>query len=235
MYYRHRPTPVVLLSDPDCRTHRAFGVPRIEFLPKAAASGPNGPRAQRWRNSRRRASTLQESSRNRYSRWRATPHSTRRTASNLTRPIVRSSRTTAPSSSGTSSSMRLASSGRKSRHATGRAAFAGSRSQRRSSPPLPTRRTAWCRGASSRAACIGGASSRPHTRPGLHQGAHHKVGAQGHSQRAALLQRGEHLARRHKQAHAWNKVVSNQDQHLAGNLQIDTHVGSRNASGDGGE
>jgi peroxiredoxin len=31
LYFRHRPTPVTLLSDPECRTHAAFGVPRIEF------------------------------------------------------------------------------------------------------------------------------------------------------------------------------------------------------------
>ncbi len=33
MYFRHRPTPVMLLSDPDCVTHQAFGVPHIEFVP----------------------------------------------------------------------------------------------------------------------------------------------------------------------------------------------------------
>lgn len=32
-YFRHRPTPVTLLSDPDCLTHGAFGVPRGEFQP----------------------------------------------------------------------------------------------------------------------------------------------------------------------------------------------------------
>lgn len=32
LYFRYRPTPVVLLSDPDCRTHRMFGIPRIEFV-----------------------------------------------------------------------------------------------------------------------------------------------------------------------------------------------------------
>jgi peroxiredoxin len=31
LYFRHRPTPVTLLSDPECRTHAAFGVPRIGF------------------------------------------------------------------------------------------------------------------------------------------------------------------------------------------------------------
>lgn len=32
LYFRYRPTPLVLLSDPDCRTHRMFGIPRIEFV-----------------------------------------------------------------------------------------------------------------------------------------------------------------------------------------------------------
>jgi peroxiredoxin len=31
LYFRHRPTPVTLLSDPECQTHAAFGVPRIGF------------------------------------------------------------------------------------------------------------------------------------------------------------------------------------------------------------
>lgn len=43
MYFRYRPTPVVLLSDPDCRTHRAFGVPRIEFLPEDSREEPQWP------------------------------------------------------------------------------------------------------------------------------------------------------------------------------------------------
>ncbi len=33
LYFRHRPTPVLLLSDPDCVTHKAFGVPHIELVP----------------------------------------------------------------------------------------------------------------------------------------------------------------------------------------------------------
>lgn len=36
LYFRHRPTPIMLLSDPDCVTHRAFGVPHIEFVPDDA-------------------------------------------------------------------------------------------------------------------------------------------------------------------------------------------------------
>src|ERR1051325_8037870 len=31
MYFRYRATPVMLVSDPDCLTHQAFGVPRGEF------------------------------------------------------------------------------------------------------------------------------------------------------------------------------------------------------------
>jgi peroxiredoxin len=34
LYFRYRPTPVWLLSDPDCVAHQAFGVPHIEFLPE---------------------------------------------------------------------------------------------------------------------------------------------------------------------------------------------------------
>ncbi len=34
LYFRHRPSPVLLLSDPDCVTHKAFGVPHIEFVPE---------------------------------------------------------------------------------------------------------------------------------------------------------------------------------------------------------
>jgi len=43
MYFRHRPTPVTLLCDPDCRTHQAFGVPRIEFLPNGSSERPEWP------------------------------------------------------------------------------------------------------------------------------------------------------------------------------------------------
>jgi len=37
LYFRHRPTPATLLSDPDCRTHQDFGVPHIEFLPEGSS------------------------------------------------------------------------------------------------------------------------------------------------------------------------------------------------------
>ena len=43
MYFRHRPTPVTLLSDPDCLTHQAFGVPHIEFLPEGSTEQPAWP------------------------------------------------------------------------------------------------------------------------------------------------------------------------------------------------
>ena len=43
MYFRHRPTPVTLLSDPDCLTHRACGVPQAEFLPEGSSETPSWP------------------------------------------------------------------------------------------------------------------------------------------------------------------------------------------------
>lgn len=43
MYYRYRPTPVTLLSDPDCVTHGAFGVPYAEFLPEGSGETPSWP------------------------------------------------------------------------------------------------------------------------------------------------------------------------------------------------
>jgi len=43
LYFRYQPTPVVLLSDPDCLTHRAFGVPRVQFLPEASTEPPQWP------------------------------------------------------------------------------------------------------------------------------------------------------------------------------------------------
>lgn len=43
LYFGHRPTPVMLLSDPDCRTHHAFGVPRLEFLPDGSGEQPEWP------------------------------------------------------------------------------------------------------------------------------------------------------------------------------------------------
>jgi peroxiredoxin len=43
MYFRHRPTPATLLSDPECATHRAFGVPHIEFQPEGSSERPEWP------------------------------------------------------------------------------------------------------------------------------------------------------------------------------------------------
>ena len=43
LYFRHRPTPVTLLSDPDCLTHRAYGVPRGEFLPEGSQEKAEWP------------------------------------------------------------------------------------------------------------------------------------------------------------------------------------------------
>ncbi|HEX5767205.1 MAG TPA: redoxin domain-containing protein [Burkholderiales bacterium] len=37
LYFRYRPTPVTLLSDPECETHQAFGIPRIEFVEPGGA------------------------------------------------------------------------------------------------------------------------------------------------------------------------------------------------------
>ncbi|HET9205626.1 MAG TPA: peroxiredoxin-like family protein [Burkholderiaceae bacterium] len=43
MYYRHRPTPVTLLSDPDCVSHQAFGVPYGEFQPEGSTEPASWP------------------------------------------------------------------------------------------------------------------------------------------------------------------------------------------------
>ena len=43
LYFRHRPTPITLLCDPDCRTHRAYGVPHAEFLPDESNEQPEWP------------------------------------------------------------------------------------------------------------------------------------------------------------------------------------------------
>ncbi|MDM0029398.1 redoxin domain-containing protein [Variovorax saccharolyticus] len=43
LYFRHRPTPITLLCDPDCLTHRAFGVPYLEFQSEAEGERPEWP------------------------------------------------------------------------------------------------------------------------------------------------------------------------------------------------
>lgn len=43
LYNRHRPTPLLLLSDPDCATHRDFGVPHVEFVPDDAGDKAQWP------------------------------------------------------------------------------------------------------------------------------------------------------------------------------------------------
>jgi peroxiredoxin len=43
LYFRFRPLPIVLLADPECRTHRAFGVPRVGFLPEGSDETPEWP------------------------------------------------------------------------------------------------------------------------------------------------------------------------------------------------
>ncbi|MDI7861743.1 redoxin domain-containing protein [Rhizobiaceae bacterium n13] len=43
VYYQYRPTPVILLSDPGCHTHGAFGVPYGEFLPDESDEKPEWP------------------------------------------------------------------------------------------------------------------------------------------------------------------------------------------------
>lgn len=43
LYFRHRPTPVLLLSDPDCVSHHAFGVPEIAFVPDEARATAHWP------------------------------------------------------------------------------------------------------------------------------------------------------------------------------------------------
>ncbi len=43
MYFRYRPTPVTLLSDPDCLTHQAFGVPHAVPMPEGSTEKPAWP------------------------------------------------------------------------------------------------------------------------------------------------------------------------------------------------
>ena len=43
LYFRYRPVPLLLLSDPDCRTHHAWGVPAVDFLPEGSSERPEWP------------------------------------------------------------------------------------------------------------------------------------------------------------------------------------------------
>jgi len=43
LYFKYRPTPVMLLCDAHCSTHRAFGVPNIEFLADGSSERPDWP------------------------------------------------------------------------------------------------------------------------------------------------------------------------------------------------
>ncbi|MCA1405370.1 redoxin domain-containing protein [Ensifer sp. IC3342] len=43
LYHRYQPTPVTLLCDPGCDTHRAFGVPRVEFLADGSEESAEWP------------------------------------------------------------------------------------------------------------------------------------------------------------------------------------------------
>lgn len=46
LYFRYRPTPLVLLSDPECRAHRMFGIPRIEFVAPGSSEPAQWPRTR---------------------------------------------------------------------------------------------------------------------------------------------------------------------------------------------
>lgn len=43
LHFSYRPMPVILLSDPECQSHRAYGVPHIEFLPDGSSERPEWP------------------------------------------------------------------------------------------------------------------------------------------------------------------------------------------------
>lgn len=43
LYFGYRPLPLLLLADPDCRTHEAFGVPSAGFLPEGSGEPPEWP------------------------------------------------------------------------------------------------------------------------------------------------------------------------------------------------
>lgn len=43
LFFRHRPMAITLLSDPDCASHHAFGVPKIGFLEAGNPGPPHWP------------------------------------------------------------------------------------------------------------------------------------------------------------------------------------------------
>ncbi|WP_331374652.1 peroxiredoxin-like family protein [Sinorhizobium chiapasense] len=55
LYFRYQPTPVTLLCDPDCHTHRAFGLRRVEFLADGsdeAAEWPSRAKVEQFQAAR---------------------------------------------------------------------------------------------------------------------------------------------------------------------------------------
>jgi peroxiredoxin len=66
MYFRYRPVPLLLLADPACGTHRAFGVPAVEFLPDGSTEPTQWP-------SRTRMADFEAARVNPCSRWPPTP------------------------------------------------------------------------------------------------------------------------------------------------------------------
>lgn len=46
LYFRYRPTPLILLSDPECRGHRLFGIPRIELVEPGGSEPAQWPRTR---------------------------------------------------------------------------------------------------------------------------------------------------------------------------------------------
>lgn len=46
LYFRYRPTALTLLSDPDCATHAAYGIPRIHFVEGGATQWPHRTRPE---------------------------------------------------------------------------------------------------------------------------------------------------------------------------------------------
>ncbi len=47
LYFRFQPTPVTVLADPDCQTHRDFGAPQAALLPPESTETPQWPHRTR--------------------------------------------------------------------------------------------------------------------------------------------------------------------------------------------